>query len=175
MQARLSPPTQALDVFVELLSELDADPESGGWAFYDRLCDAVCRLTSMERAGIFLYDDTRKLVSAVGSHGIEPALLEQIHGTLEETPVAQKALAEDKVVEVSEGLEHEVPERYSRFAGVTTLTCTPVSAGGRWLGVIFADRGGGNFELTDEERHTMWTLGKTAALAATAQMATTQQ
>jgi signal transduction histidine kinase len=175
MEVGTSPRTRALDVFVELLSGLDADPESAGRAFYDRLCDAVCRLTSMERAGIFLYDDVRKLVLAVGSYGIDPALLEHIHGTLEETPVAQRALAEDRVVEVSEDLARQVPERYSRFAGVTTLTCTPVSAGGRWLGVIFADRGGGNFELTDEERHTMWTLGKTAALAASAQMATTQQ
>ena len=44
--------------------------------------------------------------------------------------------------------------------GSTTLTCTPVSAGGRWLGVIFADRGGGHFTLTEPERHTMWTLGQ---------------
>ena len=89
-----------------------------------------------------------------------------MYGTLEETPIAQRALAEDRVIEVSDDLEREVPERYARFAGITTLTCTPVSAGGRWLGVIFADRGGGRFELTDAERHSMWTLGKTAALAA---------
>jgi signal transduction histidine kinase len=50
-----------------------------------------------------------------------------------------------------------------------------VSAGGRWLGVIFADRGGGNFTLTEPERHTMWTLGRTAALAASARIATSQQ
>jgi signal transduction histidine kinase len=76
---------------------------------------------------------------------------------------------------VSENLEREMPARYARFAGVTTLTCTPVSAGGRWLGVIFADRGGGHFTLTEPERHAMWTLGKTAALAASARIATTQQ
>ena len=51
-----------------------------------------------------------------------------MEGTLDETPVAQRALAEDRVVEVSERLEHEVPARYARFAGITTLTCTPVSA-----------------------------------------------
>jgi signal transduction histidine kinase len=48
-----------------------------------------------------------------------------------------------------------------------------VSAGGRWLGVIFADRGGGPFDLTDNERRTMWTLGKTAALAASVRTGTT--
>jgi signal transduction histidine kinase len=175
MEVALSPRTRALDVFVELLSELDRDAESSGRAFYDRLCEAVCRLTSMERAGLFLYDDARKLVLSVGSHGVEPELLSHVHGTLEETPIAQRALAGDVVVEASEHLEREVPERYARFAGVTTLTCIPVAAGGRWLGVIFADRGGGNFKLTEDERHTMWTLGKTAALAASARMATTQQ
>ena len=41
--------------------------------------------------------------------------------------------------------------------------------------MIFTDRGGGHFELTDEERHAMWTLGKTAALAASVRIATSQQ
>src|SRR5215210_7485447 len=167
--------TDALDLIVGLLSELDDGRRSSGSDFYDPLCEALCRLTSMRRAGLMLYDDARKLVVPVGSHGLEPGLLSQVYGTLEETPIAQRALAEDRVVEVSEGLEREVPPRYARFAGLTTLTCTPVSAGGRWLGVIFADRGGGNFTLTDSERHAMWTLGKTAALAASARIATTQQ
>jgi signal transduction histidine kinase len=170
----LSPRTDALDVFVALLSGLD-DESSSGAAFYDSLCEAVCRLTSMERAGLFLYDDVRKIVVPVGSHGVQKWLLTDVYGTLEETPIAQRALGDDRVVEVSEQLEREVPARYARFAGVTTLTCTPVSAGGRWLGVIFADRGGGHFTLTEPERHTMWTLGKTAALAASARIATSQQ
>jgi signal transduction histidine kinase len=41
--------------------------------------------------------------------------------------------------------------------------------------VICADRGGGRFELSDGERHLLWTLGKTAALVATAGNATRQQ
>ena len=41
--------------------------------------------------------------------------------------------------------------------------------------MICADRGGGRFELTDGERHLLWTLGKTAALVATARNATRQQ
>ena len=170
----LSARTDALDVFVALLSELD-DQSSSGPAFYDSLCEAVCRLTSMERAGLFLYDDVRKIVVPVGSHGVQQGLLNDVYGTLEETPIAQRALGEDRVVEVSEGLAKQVPLRYARFAGVTTLTCTPVSAGGRWLGVLFADRGGGHFTLTEPERHMMWTLGKTAALAASARIATSQQ
>jgi signal transduction histidine kinase len=165
--------TDALDVIVELLAELDHEPGSGG--FYDRLCAALCRVTDMERASLLLYDEARQLVVPVGSHGIESGILEDIYGTLEETPIAQVALSEDRVVEVHGELERWVPERYARIGGVDTLTCTPVSAGGRWLGVVFADRGGGHFTLTEDERHAMWTLGKTAALAASVRIATSQQ
>jgi signal transduction histidine kinase len=129
----------------------------------------------MERAGLFLYDPTLRSTRAVGSHGVEPSLLADVEGTLDETPIAQRALAEDRVVEASERLEEELPPRYARFAGITTITCTPVSAGGRWLGVIFADRGGGTFELTAEERQAMWTLGKLAALAVSVEQATHQR
>ena len=165
--------TEPLDAMVELLAGLDAAGERDGQAFYDSLCEAMCRLTSMERAGLLLYQETRRLVVPAGSHGFEPELVSDVHGTLDETPIAQRALAEDRVVEVTGDLERHVPARYAQLP-VTTITCTPVSAGGRWLGVIFADRGGEPFELTERERHTMWTLGKTAALAASSRIAATQ-
>jgi len=165
--------TDTVDVLVELLAEIDTATEVD--EFYDRVCEGVCRLTSMERVGLFLYDRTLRSVRAVGSHGLDSALLEGVEGTLEETPIAQRALSSDEVVEASEGLELEVPTRYARFAGITTLTCIPVSAGGRWFGVIFADRGGGRFELTEGERQRMWTLGKLAALAASVEQATIQR
>ncbi len=155
-----------------LIAELDTATEAG--EFYDDVCEALCRLTSMRRAGLLLYDPASRAVSPVGSHGIDPALLDGVEGTLDETPVAQRALAEDRVISVSEDLEHELPARYARFAGITTLTCTPVAAGGVWLGVIFADRGGGRFELGDEEHQTMAMLGRLAALAASVERATRQ-
>jgi signal transduction histidine kinase len=166
--------TNSLDVIAGLLPELDDEFESTGSAFFDRLCEAVCRLASLERAGLVLYDEARRLVVPVGSHGVDPAVLSQIYGTLDETPMARTALAEDRVVEVSDNLERHLPARYAEFAGVTTLTCTPVSAAGRWLGVIFADRGGGRFSLTEEERQTLLAFGKAAALAASARMGVTQ-
>ena len=152
------------------------DAGTGIGEFYNRLCEAVCRLTSMERAGLYLYDPTLRVVRSVGSHGVDPGILQGVEGTLDETPIAQRALATDSVVEASERLEEELPARYARFAGITTITCTPVSAAGRWLGVIFADRGGGSrFELTDDERQAMWSLGKLAALAASVEQATIQR
>jgi signal transduction histidine kinase len=153
---------EALDGVVQLLFELDE--ERGLDDFYDRICEAVCRQTSMDRAVLFLYDAERKLVLPVGSHGVYREFLAHGYGTLEETPIAQRALAEDAVVETTD-LAADVPARYANLPGVTKLTCTPVAAAGRWLGVIFADRNGAPFELIDVERSTMHALGRTAALA----------
>ena len=88
------PRTDALDVIVELISELDERPRPGGRGFYDRLCEALCRQASMRRAGLMLYDDARRLVVPVGSHGLEADLLAGVYGSLEETPIAQMALSQ---------------------------------------------------------------------------------
>ena len=168
----LSPQVETLDVFVELLSQIETESSPGG--FYNRICEVLCRLTSMRRAGLFLYDDSLGRVVAVGSHGMDPSLLVDVNGTLEEAPIAQRALALDDV-QVTNDLEREVPARYKAALGLTTLTCTPLQAANRWFGVIFADRGGGRFQLTEDEKHAMWTLGKLAALAASARIATRQQ
>ena len=154
--------SEALDVVVQLLFELDE--KRGLDDFYDRICEAMCRQTSMERAVLFLYDAERKLVLPVGSHGVPREIIEHGYGTLEETPIAQRALSEDAVAETTD-LAHDIPARYSELPGVTKLTCTPVVAAGRWLGVIFADRDGAPFDLTETERSTMHALGRTAALA----------
>lgn len=164
---------EAPEVFVALLSDLDAHTRARD--FYDRLCEAVCRLTSMERAALLLYDASVGHVRARGFHGVQPGELADAAFTLEDAPIARRALAADSVVEASERIEREVPARYARLFGITTLTCIPLSAAGHWFGVVFADRGGGRFELTDAERAAMWSVGKVAALAASARIATRQQ
>jgi nitrate/nitrite-specific signal transduction histidine kinase len=166
---------EPLEVFVELLAELDTD--TSATEFYDRICEAICRLTTMRRAAIFMADAGRRRVRAVGSYGTSFEQLATLEPTptLVSTPIAQRALLQDEVVVVSEGIEDEVPPEYARLLGITTLVCTPLSAAGRAYGVICADRGGGRFELSDGERHLLWTLGKTAALVATARNATRQQ
>jgi signal transduction histidine kinase len=164
---------EPLEVFVELLAEIDTDTSST--EFYDRICEAICRLTTMRRAAIFIADAARRRVRAVGAHGTSFAQLAALRPTLVNTPIAQRALLEDEVVVVSERIEEAVPRDYAKVLGITTLVCTPMSAAGRAYGVICADRGGGRFELSDGERHLLWTLGKTAALVATARNATRQQ
>ncbi len=164
---------EPLEVFVELLAGIDTDTSSN--EFYDRICEAICRLTTMRRAAIFLADAGRRRVRAVGSHGTSFEQLSRLRPTLVNTPIAQRALLEDEVIVASERIEQEVPAEYAQMLGITTLVCTPLSAAGRAYGVICADRGGGRFELSDGERHLLWTLGKTAALVATARNATRQQ
>jgi nitrate/nitrite-specific signal transduction histidine kinase len=164
---------EPLEVFVELLADLDTDTAPS--EFYNRICEAICRLTTMRRAAIFMADAGRRRVRAVGSHGTSFEQLSELRPTLVQTPIAQQALADDEVVVVSERIEEAVPAEYAELLGITTLVCTPLSAAGRAYGVICADRGGGRFELSDGERHLLWTLGKTAALVATARNATRQQ
>ena len=165
--------SDALDVVVRLLFGLgdaaaDSDP------FHDRICEAVCRLTSLERAVLFLYDESRRMVLPAGSHGVDPDIIAHTYGTLEETPIAQRALASDDVVVVDE-LSGAVPDRYAELPGMAGISCTPVAAAGHWLGVIFADRNGEELSLDLDERRTMHALGRTAALATTVRHAAAQR
>ena len=151
------------------------DNASEAGEFYDRVCEAICTSTTMQRAALLLYDHAYRAVRPAGVFGADRALIDQIEGTLEETPMAQRALVEDRVTLASENLDREIPPRYAQFAGITTITCTPIKAGGGWLGVIFADRGGGRFELADDERQVLMTMGRVAALAASVERGTSQR
>jgi signal transduction histidine kinase len=164
---------EPLEVFVELLSDIDVQTSST--EFYDRICEAICRLTTMRRAAIFMAEADRRRVRAVGAYGTSFEQLSALRPTLVNTPIAQRALLEDRVVVVSERIEEEVPPEYAELLGITTLVCTPLSAAGRAYGVICADRGGGRFELSDGEAHLLWTLGKTTALVAAARNVTREQ
>lgn len=129
----------------------------------------------MRRAALLLHDDTYRTVIPMGSHGFDPDLLKRIEGTLDETPIARLALEEDRVVEARGSLLGHVPARYAELADTSCITCTPIAAARRWLGVIFADRDGEDFVLEDGERETMLTLGRLAALTASVERSTEQR
>ncbi len=161
-----------------LLAELDEATESG--VFYDRVCQAVVTLTTMRRAVLLLHDETYRSVIPVGACGVGPELMKRIGGTIDETPMAQLALEEDRVVEIGvhggDGdLAEHVPARFVELPESDYLTCTPISAARRWLGVIFADREGEDYPLDDGERETMMTLGRLAALTASVEHSTEQR
>ena len=162
----------ALETFVELLTRVEEDDASD--AFYSRLCEATCRLANMDRAVIFRYDDARRRVYAAGAYGIPLDVFADAQVTVESAPVAREALADDRVIEVRHD-EVLVPDEYRPLVRRATLVCTPMSAAGRWLGVILADRGPDKPPLTASERSALMALGKTAALATNARLATNQQ
>lgn len=165
----LAMPVEALDLFAGLLSEADASPTA---QFYSRMSEAVCRVADMRRVVIFAYDDERRQVRAMGAHGIDLALFEGMSPTTEQVEVARRALAEDTVVELTGDIERELPEEFHPLLQQGLMVCIPISAGGRWIGVIIADRPADQGALTEGQRHGLWSLGKVAGLAAGARNAT---
>jgi signal transduction histidine kinase len=163
----------ALETFVELLSRVESDPSSE--SFYSRLCEATCRLADMDRAVIFRYDGARRRVSAAGAYGISLDVFADAQVTVETVPVARESLVEDRVIEISSATAEGVPAEFRDLIRESTLVCTPMAAADRWLGVILSDRGPDRPPLRDSERYLLWTLGKTAALAAFARLATNKQ
>jgi signal transduction histidine kinase len=159
----------AVEAYTDLLFALDSDEPAA--AFYGRLCEATCRLADMERAVIFIYDEALRRVRAVGSHGIVLERFEDVHVTVEDAPVALRALTEDRVLEVTGDFTAHLPPVHIGFLRDTRLVCTPIIAAGRWFGVILSDRPD-DHPLSDGERHFLWTLGKATALAAGARVAT---
>jgi len=174
---RTSRPAATVQVdVIEFLADLLATSEEEGRVddFYGRICEATTRMTSMRRAVIFRYDKARRQVRAAGGYGLDLDLFENGFFTVEVAPIARRALEEDNVREATEHLDRELPREYVDALGVTQIVCTPMVARGRWIGVILADRAGLGAPLDDTERETLWVLGKTAALAATARIATRQ-
>lgn len=163
----------ALELFVEVLSQDDGSPSDD--VFYDRLCEAVCRLAHMRRALIFRYDPARRRVRAAGAHGLSVEPFADAHVTVESAPIAAQSLREDRVIEIAGDMRGQVPEEYAGwFPEPVRLVCAPMAAAGRALGVIFADRLLTAPPLDEAERHLLWTLGKAAALASVARVVATQ-
>jgi signal transduction histidine kinase len=142
--------------------------------FYDRLCEATVRATRLRRAIIFRYDSARRRVRAVGSFNVDVSIFADAFITVESAPIAKRALETDRVIEVTERLDQELPGEYLRLLDSTTLVCSPMSARGRWLGAIVAEPQPDAGPLNETERDVLWILGKMAALASMARVATRQ-
>jgi signal transduction histidine kinase len=163
-------PIASLHLFVSLLGEVEhATPDAPG-AFYDRLAEAVCRLGSMRRAVVFVYDEIARRVRVVGSHEIDIELFDGHILAIETAPIAGRALDLDQVVE---GSADELAAPYDTLLGLEHLVCVPLAAGGRGFGVIIAE--GTERSLSEEEREALRSLGKVCALALSARLATRQQ
>ncbi len=164
---------EALELFVEVLSQ--SEPTANVDGFYARLCDAVCRLARMRRALIFRYDSADRRVRAVGAHGMDIDQFAHAHVGVDSAPIAARAIREDRVVEVVGDLSGQVPDEYAALVSEPArLVCAPMAAASRAFGVILADRLMSEPPLDDADRSLLWTLGKAAALASVAGIASSQ-
>jgi hypothetical protein len=161
-------PVSALDAFVGVLSEADAGSSTD--AFYGRLCEVICRLGSMERAVLFRYDEQWRRVRAAGAHGMDLAVFEDVHVNVDTAPIARRALEADDVVDEVAPFSERLPPEFARLLG-DRVFCVPLAAAGRWIGVVLCDRPGRR-TLSKRQHDLLWTLGKSAALAAVARIAT---
>ena len=165
---------EALELFVQVLSHSEPSAAPGD-GFYDRLCEAVCRLARMRRAVIFRYDTARRRVRAAGAHGLDLEQFAGAHVTVESLPITARSLRDDIVVEATGDLRDQVPPEYrDLFPEPVRLVCAPMAAAGRSIGVILADRLLSDPPLDDSEHDLLWTLGKAAALASVARIVATQ-
>jgi signal transduction histidine kinase len=165
---------EVLELFVEVLSQ--SEQRAGiGEGFYDRLCEAVCRLARMRRAVIFRYDEASRRVRAVGAYGLSLEQFAGAHVTVESAPIAARALRSDQVIEIAGDVTAQFPPEYAGlFPEPVRLVCAPMAAPGRDVGVLLADRVLSSPEVDDAERYLLWTLGKAAALASVAGMVARQ-
>jgi signal transduction histidine kinase len=165
---------EALELFVEVLSQSE-QTAAAGEGFYDRLCEAVCRLVTLRRAVIFRYDAARRRVRAAGAYGLDLEQFAAAHVTVESAPIAARALQEDRVVEVAGDMTGQFPAEYAAlFPEPVRLICAPMTAAGRAIGVILADRLLSAEPLDEAGKYLLWSLGKAAALASVSRIVATQ-
>jgi signal transduction histidine kinase len=163
---------RSLDTISGVLGGLTTEPSETVDVFYDALCEAICSLTTVRRAVIFLWDGARSTVRPAGAHEVDISVFADEFVDVDLLPAARRALETDSVVESTD--HPTVTERFGALVNNRTLIVTPMVAGGRWVGVIVGDRLPDAGAFGAGERHLLWTLGKTAALAATARSATRQ-
>jgi signal transduction histidine kinase len=163
-------PFAALELMAAVLAHADEDTAPD--ALFSALAEAVCRLTSMTRAVLFLYDEVLREVRVAGIHGVDAALFQAGQVSLESAPIAARALSEDRVIEVRTDAGEALAPEYAPLVLDRALVCTPMAAAGRHIGVILADREPDAPPLEDGERDLLWVFGKLAALAAMAGTAT---
>jgi signal transduction histidine kinase len=167
-------PVDALELFVEVLSQSEHDSATGD-GFYDRLCEAVCRLARLRRAAIFRYDPESRQVRAAGAHGVDLRGFEGVRVSLDIAPIAARAMKRDEVIEAAGDIRDQLPPEYASLVSEPMrIVCAPMYAAGRGVGVIIGERSLNEPPLDASERHLLWTLGKAAALASVARSVATQ-
>lgn len=160
----------SLDAVLTLLADANAAP--GGWDFHSRVCNAIARIAELDRVALLCEGSDGQVV---GAWGIPRGQIDELQPTPEETARLRSAARRSPVLILGEGGDAPLPPRYTHSFAAETVVCVPVFARARLLGIVLADRGGGRFELSPDERHGLWLAGKLAALVLTARDGTSRE
>jgi signal transduction histidine kinase len=152
----------AIDLFVEHLAH--TAKRGATEAFYGTLCQCVRELTSMSRIGLLLFEPGTDVLVAAGAAGMALDELDAIRGEASDADLVKRAMREGRVMQAGEG-GAEAPPRWAERFDFGYVSCAPVRAGARQLGVFLSDRGGEEFVLSDAERRMLSTFGRIAAVA----------
>jgi signal transduction histidine kinase len=164
-------PVAAIDLIATTLAGLEESAPSSD--FYGRLCEAICASVGLERAVVFGYDADLRRVQPQGSYGLALEVFAEAYVDPDTASFVRDALEGDRVVEaVGAPLLEQAPSAFRPLAHGRRAVCVPMTAAGRWVGVVLADRADSAPPLTADEREVLWTLGKGIALATMARRAT---
>ena len=121
-----------------------------------------CGFTSMERAGLFLYEPGRHDVGARRRVGVDSATSPHVHATLAEHPDGQAGAARGPRDLGLRRLEKHVPARYAKFAEAHDATCTPVAPAAPAT-ACSSPTAAAAVRARRPRARRAWTLGKLAA------------
>jgi hypothetical protein len=162
----------SLDAVLTLLADADASP--GGWDFHSRVCHAIARTAEVDRVAL-LCEGADGQVAAAGAWGIPLSRVDELKPTPDEAVGLSEAAVRSPVLFLGEGGDLPLPGHFARSFDTDTVVCVPALARRRLLGIVLADRGGGTFEMSPDERHKLWLAGKLAALVLTAREGTSRE
>ncbi|HLH14595.1 MAG TPA: hypothetical protein VKV16_07370, partial [Solirubrobacteraceae bacterium] len=75
-------------------------------------------------------------------------------------------------LEVLGAEDFDVPDAVRELLEGVRIVCTPMTAAGRYVGVVLSEREPGAAHMDEDERQLLWTLGKAIAMASLAREAT---
>ncbi len=148
---------------LERLVEAVVRADAGADDFYSRIAEAVCDLAPMRTAIVLRHDEILGRLTRVGAHGPDA----EGAAAAPWWPSAASAHAA-----LAHGGVREVPGAGGSGA---LAVCTPMVAAGRTVGVIVSDRGSPAVPLSVADRALLSGIGRAAALAASARIATARR
>ena len=130
----------------------------------DRICASVSEAFAFDRAVISRYDPEAEEVERVASYGIPLRAVRGLSKHLADWPLLRQARDAGGPVLVADARsERAIPAEVAERFGTGAIVTLPLVSQGRCLGFLSADRGGAPFDLDEQSRALLTTIGVLAA------------